>query len=136
MAQPAYKKKIKVSTTGHDGWQDLPATSPSLEFNGEVLDTTDLSTSDTGWRTRILGLNDWSVSCDSNYASANVALQMVRDAKLNRTRLWVQYLPEGTIASGFQGEVVVESFSLSGEVAGLETVGITLQANSALAAAV
>jgi predicted secreted protein len=131
MAEAAYKKKVRVSTDGST-WVDVPTTSPSLDLTGEVLDTTKVG-SDTGYRTRILGLNDWSVSCDSNYETGNAALAMIRNAKLSRSALQVQYLPDGTVANGFQGAVVVENFNLSGDMGSLETVSITLQANGALA---
>ena len=60
---------------------------------------------------------------------------MVRAAKLNRTALYVQYLPDGTTANGYKGKVVVENFNLSGDIGGLETVAITLQGDGALGAA-
>lgn len=130
MGQAAYTKKVRVSTDGTN-WEDVPATSPSLDLGGDVLDDTDLATN-AGYRSRVLGLHDWSVNCDSNYKTGNAALAMIRSAKLNRSQLHVQYLPDGTVANGFQGQVVVENFNLSGEVGGLETAGITLQANGAL----
>ncbi len=137
MGNAAYKKKILVSITGTGNWVELPTMSPSLDFGGEVLDDTDTSNvGDNGFRSRVLGLNDWSVNADSNWKPAHAGLTMVRNAKLNRSKLFVQYLPTGEIAEGFQGPVVVESYNQSGEVAGLETVSIALQAAGALAPAV
>lgn len=132
MGQAAYTKKVRVSTD-QATWHDVPTDSPTLNLGGEVLDDTDLSNSSTGFRSRLLGLHDWSVNCDSNFKTGNTALSTIRSAFLNRTVLYVQYLPDGVIAGGFQGKVVVENFNLGGEVAGKETVGITLQANGALA---
>ncbi len=133
MGQAAYSKKVQVSTDGA-AWKDVPTTSPTLNLGGDVLDDTDLA-SNAGYRTRILGLHDWSINCDSNYSSGNEALVLIRNAKINRSTLHARYLPDALPANGFKGEVVVENFNLTGEVSGLETVSITLQANGALSAA-
>lgn len=129
----AYAKKLKVSTN-QSTWYDVATTSPSLDLAGEVLDDTDLA-SNAGFRSKVLGLHDWSVSGDANWAASNNALGAIRTAKLNRSALYIQYLPDGTVGNGFQGEVVVESFNMSGEVGGLETVSFTLQGKGALGAA-
>jgi hypothetical protein len=129
MGKAAYQKKVRVSADNGATWHDLPATSPSLELGGDVLDDTDLESND-GFRKRILGLSDFSCSADSNWNPTNVGLGLVRDAKLNRTDLKVAYLPNGT--AGFMGDVVVESYNMGGEVGGLETVSISLQGNGPL----
>ena len=138
MGTASYPKKVRVATTlTNPNWLDVPATSPSLNSGADALDDTEVG--GDGFRSRVLGLQDWSVQCDSNYADGNAALTAIRNAWLNRSDLYVQYLPFGdsapNIPKGFQGKVVVESFNLSGDVGGLETVGITLQADGALAAA-
>lgn len=133
MSQAAYRKKVRVSTTGTSGWLDVPVTSPSLDFSGEVVDDTELATN-AGFRTRIHTLLDWSISCDSNFTTGNAALELIRNALLNRTEIFVQYLPTGATTNGFQGKCIVENFNLTGEVGGIETVSITLQAVGALAA--
>ena len=136
MAEAAYKKKVRVSNDVGVTWLEVPTSSPSLTYGAEALDTTDLAPgASVGYRSRLLGLLDWSISCDSFYDPADAALTAIRGAMLSRTDILVQYLPEGTVVGGFQGSVVVETFSLSGEVAALETVAISLQANGALAAA-
>ena len=145
MGTAAYTKEVRISIDDGTTWLEVPATSPSLELAGEVLDDTTLANQE-GWRSRVLGLHDWSVSCDSNYDSDNAALTAIRQAKINRGivgetyDMKVQYLPVGSanandIAKGFEGYVVVENFNLTGDVGGLETVSITLQANGALATA-
>lgn len=136
MGQVAYKKKIRVSVDGETDWKTVPATSPSLDFTGDVLDQTDLKNINAdGYRSRLLGLHDWSVNCDSMYTSGDDALVMIRAAKMGRSALFVQYLPDGDVAGGFQGPVVVESYNLSGDLGSLETVSITLQANGPLVVA-
>ena len=138
MATAAYSKKVQVSTTGTSGWQDVPCESPSLEHNGEILDDTDFSAAAParGWRSKIIGLQGWMVNVgECNWAPNNQALTMIRTAFLNRTTLYVQYLPDGTTANGFKGEVKCESFNLGGDIAGKEMVTISLQGTGALGAA-
>lgn len=133
MSQPAYVKKIKISTD-NTVWNDLPATSPSLSIGGDVLDDTNLATN-AGFRSRCLGISDFSVSADSIWLENNQALTDLRDSKLNRTTLYIQYLPKGIVdGTGFTGQVVVESYEMTGDVAGLETVSISLQGNGTLTA--
>lgn len=137
MGNAAYIKKVQVSADNGATWLDVPATSPSLDLGGEVLDDTELATN-AGYRTRCLGLHDWSISCDSNYKGAGEtggpALAAIRTAKLARTALLGRYLPDGVAANGFKGSVVVENFNMSGDVGGLETVSVTLQGTGALEA--
>jgi len=129
----AYIKKIQVSVTGANGtWKNLPATSPSLEIGGDVLD--DTSIINEGFRSRILGLHDFSASADSNWDPTNEGLPLVRAAKMNRTPLFVQYLPDGTHTHGVKGACVVETYNHAGDVGDLETVSISLQGNGALSA--
>jgi predicted secreted protein len=129
MGQAAYEKKIKVSADNGATWEELPATSPSLELAGDVLDDTDLK-NNAGFRKRILGLSDFSCSADSNWSAGDAGLAIVRNAKLNRTTIKVAYLPDGV--DGFMGNVVVETYNMAGEVGGLETVSISLQGNGPL----
>ena len=137
----SYNKKVQISDDEGANWYDIPATSPSLEIGGDILDNTELATN-AGYRTRIYGLHDWSSSADSNFTaltgdattdaqSGAKALIVIRNAKLNRTRLMYRYLPTGstTDGTGLQGGVVVENYGSSGEVGGLETVSISLQAD-------
>lgn len=129
----AYIKKVQVSVTGAAGtWKNLPATSPSLEIGGDVLDDTTLI--NEGFRSRVLGLHDFSCNADSNFEPDNEALPLVRAAKLNRSPLFVQYLPDNTQANGLKGGVAVETYNHSGDVGDLETVSISLQGNGALEA--
>lgn len=134
MGKAAYVKKLQVSADGATNWLDLPATSPSLEIGGDVLDDTDLATN-AGYRSRVLGLHDFSVNADSNWNGGNAAIALVRNAKLNRTGLFMRYLPDGTTTYGLKGAVVVETFNHGGDVGDLETVSISLNGNGLLSPA-
>ena len=121
MTQVAYKKKVRVSADDVT-YYDLPATSPSLEIAGDVIDDTDLATNE-GFRSRVHGLLDWSASADSylkkltgtaaiDNASGATALQIVRSAKLNRESIYYQYLPTGVEdETGLKGRAIVETVS-------------------------
>jgi predicted secreted protein len=135
----AYKKKVQVSADAGITFYDLPATSPSLEIAGDVIDDTDLA-SNEGYRTSCQGLNDWSSSADSNFkpltgnvpndtASGAKGLSLVLNAKVTRGQLVYRYLPTGVDddGTGLQGIVIVETFSFAGEIGGLETISISLK---------
>ena len=128
MAQAAYNKSVRITATGSTTWTELPANSASLSLAGDVLDDTDFTS--TGYRSRILGLRDWSVSGTINYDDGSAVIGELRSAWLNRTDMLVQYLPNGSV--GFQGTVVVESLDLSGDVGSLESMDFSLQAQGSL----
>ena len=146
MSQAAFAKKVQVSDDNGVTWYPLPGTTASLEIGGDLLDDTTFI-NNAGARQRMYGLTDWSCSADCNMvaltgngatdnASGATALSKVRAAKLGKTGLKFRYLPTGAVDSmGLVGDVLVETCSFSGEVGGLETLSISLQADSPLAAA-
>lgn len=143
--QAAYVKKLEVSLDGFT-WYKLPATSPSLEIGGDVLDDTELATN-AGFRSRVHGLSDFSMNADSIFkpltgvalddaASGAKGFDIIKKAKLNRQSVNMRYLPTGLPdENGLKGKVIVETFSHSGDVGGLETVSISFVGNGALTAA-
>ena len=133
MSQAAYEKKVKIETSP-GVFEDVAAETASLNLGGDVLDDTEMATN-AGFRSRILGLHDWSVSLSVRWSGTNAALAAIRNNWANRTNVKVQYLPDGTTPNGFQGEAVVESFNLGGDVGSLEMVDISLQADGAIGAA-
>ncbi len=135
--QPGFEKTIRLKdlATSADALSDLPATSAALNHGGDILDDTHMALSDAN-RSRVYGIRDWSITGTVVYDPTDATVTKLRNAWLNRTGLLVQYLPVGLVASGFQGDCVVETFNLSGDIGGLETVDFTLQSNGALVAAV
>jgi len=144
--QAAYVKKIEVSVDGATDWRKLPATGPSMEIGGDVLDDTELATN-AGYRSRIHGLSDFSCSADcifkplvggdgtADIASGAKGLDILKQAKLSRTSVYIRYLPTGAVdANGLKGKIIVETFNNAGDVGGLETVSISLVGNGALTA--
>jgi len=137
MSQAAFIKKIKIRDPADSagGFDDVEATDGALNHGGVILDDTEMA-SNAGFRSRIYGLRDWSVTFTAEYSPTRQSLVDLRAAWLNRTKVDVQYLPDGTIGNGFQGKALVESFNLSGDIEGKETVSVTLQGDDALGAAV
>lgn len=122
---PGYQKKVK------EGSNDVPASSASLEHNGEILDDTEMATNN-GYRSRLLGIREVSMALTCVYNSSNTSLTNILAAWTNGTTVTMHYLPDGT--NGFQGTFVVESFNLSGDVGGMEEVEVQLRAIGALSA--
>ena len=143
-----YKKVLRVSNStagdetaqGAKTWANLPIESADLSFGASVIEDTELSSND-GYRTNILGLLNWSISaeCVRLYGSGDgkTALDNVRAAISGRSKLYVQYLPQGVseIGSGFYGEVVVENFNQSGGLDDKEMTSISFQPVGALSVA-
>lgn len=123
MGLPSFNKKVQVKTTASTAYTELPGSNASMTFQGELLDDTTFETS--GWRSRVRGLRDYSLSVTAVYGTTHAGLGIVRNALINGTDLDFQYLPDGI--KGFQGRVEVETYNLSGDVGGLETVDISLQ---------
>jgi predicted secreted protein len=134
MSQAAYEKKVKVEGESSGTFHEIPFTNANLNQGGVILDDTDLA-QDSDFRTRTYGLRDWSISGSANWKASDSALTRLRNAWLNQTVVTVQYLPDGSTGNGFEGDAVVESFNLSGDIEGLELVEISLQADGALGAA-
>jgi predicted secreted protein len=128
MSIAAFNKVVTIRSTTSSTNHELPATNATLTLAGDLLDDTDMSS--TGFRSKTIGLQDWSLAAPSNFDTSNVALTVARQAWQSRTRVLMRYLPNGT--AGFQGIAFVETYTLSGDVGGLETVDINLQADSAL----
>lgn len=123
MGQAAYEKTVNIDTN------PAPANSANMDRGGELLDDTKFTNS-AGYRSRIYGLRDWTISLTLEYEPSDPAFTALKDAWLNRNTVDVEYLPDGS--TGISGSAVVESFNLSGAVADKETVEVTLQGDSEL----
>lgn len=73
MAEASYEKKIQISVDDGSNWLSLPTTDATLNNAGEALDTTEMETN-SGYRTRILGLLDWSITGSAIFSDAHTAL--------------------------------------------------------------
>lgn len=131
MGKAAYKKVVEVSSSSDGSYNELPMTDASLAVEGDVLDDTDLTSE--GTRSRIIGLKDWNVSGTMNFSTGD-GFQLIKDSYDARSDIYVRYLPLGSSLSslGYQGAAKVENYNLSGGVADLEQVDISLPATDAL----
>ena len=123
--QVGYTKVVNIKTTGSTSYAAMPASAASINVGGEMLDDTDFTS--TGFRSRVRGLKDYSVTATLFWGATDTAVNTMRDALLSGVGLDIQYLPNGV--KGFSGRVLVESFGNSGDVGGLETVEVSLQSN-------
>ena len=86
----------------------------------------DISTFDATWIRRMQGLKDGTYSLSGFYSPTDTAGQVaIRNAWLNDTTLFVQFLPNGT--AGFQQEVRVSSYEVSASAEGAQEVSIELE---------
>ena len=122
MAELGYNKIVGVKTTSGTTYAHIRGSAASFDFGGEMLDDTDFTS--TGFRSRVRGLKDYSISITAFYGSTQEAIEIVKDAVISGVTLDFQYLPNGT--QGFTGQVIVETYNLSGDVGGLETVEISM----------
>lgn len=131
MASAAYPKVVRYSTAESGTYvvvDDLDDC--SISFNGEVLDDTAFSTGHPGYRSRLIGLFDVSMSLSGNYSTA-AGQAAIRTAFFARNPIWIQYLPTGsTSGNGFQTSFVVESCEIAGAIADKNTVSFSLQGDS------
>ena len=94
MATAAYQKDIRVSTDNGANWHELCATSAGLEVTTATADATTFKSA--GDMAREYTLRDWSMTASVLLSSTNDdAFNACRSANQNRTKILVQYLPNG-----------------------------------------
>ena len=141
---PGFKKVLRVSSVDPasggflaSNWKQVPSKDVSMSFGADQLDDTNMKDNVGGWRSFVLGLEQWSINGTivAQPGDANIAL--IRNSMLNRSDLWVQYLPNGTanLGDGFQGLVRVSTFDDSGSVDDLQMISFTLQGSGELSTA-
>lgn len=120
---------IKVGTDG-TVWNSVLGIKSASMKNG--ASNNDISTFGDTFIGRLQGLKDCSYSLSGFYDSTDTTGQtVIRDAWLNDTTLWVGFLPDGS--AGFEQEVKVSSFEISGEVNGVVELSIELEGTGAIA---
>lgn len=131
MATAAYPKVVKYSTAEGGTYVTIDdLDDATLTFNGEVLDDTAFSTSHPGFRSRLIGLFDVSMSLSGNYSTA-AGQTALRTAFFARNPVFIQYLPTGsTSGNGFQTSFVIENYEITGAIADKNTVSFSLQGDS------
>jgi len=93
----------------------------------------DISTFGSAWVLRLQGLKDATYSLSGFYNPTDTNGQVaIRNAWLNDTPLFVQFLPNGT--NGFRQEVRVSSYEVSASADGAQEVSIELEGTGAIVA--
>ncbi|MBV9772644.1 MAG: hypothetical protein JO040_01760 [Gemmatimonadetes bacterium] len=93
----------------------------------------DVSTFDFDWVKRVQGLKDGSYSLSGFYNPTDTNGQVaIRNAWLNDTVLFVQYLPNAT--NGFQQEVKVSKFDIKASANGATELSVELEGNGPITA--
>jgi predicted secreted protein len=131
MATAGYNKIVRYSTAEGGTYVTIDdLDDATLSFNGEVLDDTCFSTGAPGYRSRLVGLLDVSLSLSGNYSTA-AGQRALFTAWQGRNPLYIQVLPTGsTTGNGFQTAFVVESWELGGAVGDKNTFSCSLQGDS------
>lgn len=131
MAMKGISALLKVSTTaGGAGVYTTVAEirEATITIDGQNLDVSFFGTS--AWFTRIQGRKDVNLTFSGYLVPGDTAGQnAVRDALLNDTELWAQYLWNGT--AGFKFQARVASFASAADVDGIVGVSGTLEGTSA-----
>ena len=136
-----FRKVLRISSDDPAGagflatsWKQVPSKDASLSNGADNLDDTNMQDNAAGWRSFVLGLLQWSINGNLIGKPGSADIAQVRDSMINRTQLWMQYLPNGiaNLSQGYQGEVLVSTFDDSGSVEDLEMVSFTLQGTGSL----
>jgi len=101
-----------------------------------LLETTQFRGNE-GFRSRIAGLKDSSISMSGNYVSGDTVQKLLRAARLSGATVHVTVIvdPNGaTNEKGYRVPCLVESYEAGGSVDGLATFSCTLQGNGAVVA--
>lgn len=131
MASAAYPKVVKYSTAEAGTYVTIDDLDDvTITFNSDILDDTAFSTSHPGFRSRLQGLHDVSISGSGNYSTA-AGQAAIRTAWSGRNQIWIQVLPSGsTDGSGFQTSFRVENYEIGGAIADKNTFSFSLQGDS------
>lgn len=128
MAMKGKSLGIKVSTADDTYNTVADLNEGSMSADGDNQDITTLS---DAYINRVQGLKDVSYSLSGFYKPDDTNGQaVIRDAWINGSDLYVQYLPDGS--NGFKQKVVVSSFEVSASVDGMVEVSIELEGADAL----
>jgi hypothetical protein len=130
MSNAAHLRKLYVKATSVapsagdelDGAKDFKFTSAR-----DVLDTTNYKGGDT--KTKMLGLRDGTGSIGGDWLPSDTIQQILRDAHLNGTTVYVTDLADGT--NGWSYPILVESIEGGGAVGDLVSTSFGITQNGA-----
>ena len=129
MAIAAHAGAVHFAATDTTGEVD-GIKSYELSVNGEMLDTTDFKDT-TGWHSRILGLQDLTVTVNGDYESADSPQALMRSTLGTGATSYIRILPDGS--TGFKCAVKTQDYKITGEVNGIVQFSATFVATGAIA---
>ena len=136
MALKGINARIKVSTTagGAGTYTDVAEMNQgNITVGGENIDISYFGTS--AWATRIQGRKDVSLSGSGFLVPGDTSGQnAIRDALINDTELWAQFLWNGT--NGFKAQFRVASFAVDAGAGPTDVVGLSISLEGTSAATV
>lgn len=131
MAMAGKNTVVKVGTAATGTFNEVAGLNEASMSNQG--DNQDISTFGASFIKRLQGLKDASYSLKGFYEPGDTNGQVaIRNAWLNDTPLFVQFLPDGT--TGFQQEVKVSKFEVSAAVDGVIEVSIELEGSDSITA--
>ena len=132
MALKGISARLKVSTTagGAGTYTDVAEIrDATITLDGQNLDVSFFGTS--AWTTRIQGRKDVTLDATGYLVPGDTNGQVaIRNAYINDTELWAEYLWDGT--AGFKFQCRVASFSSAADVDGIVGITIRLEGTSAV----
>ena len=126
------KARVKVSTTLVGVFTIVAGLkTASLELDGAMVDDSEFG---VDWVQRILGVNDWKISCSGYLRPGDTLGQVaVRNSLINSTDLFAEYLPDNGVTAliGMKGQVIVTKFTAGAVHDSGQDVSIELQGSGA-----
>lgn len=124
-----YKAKVYVSDD-NSTFVELKTEECTLSFNGEIIDVTTLG--GNGWRSKLQGLKDWTISVTPLFESGNSGLDILRDAFFTGDgNLYIRYDIDGTSSNRVSGIVMIESQEMPSNLSDAQKMPVSLQGNGA-----
>lgn len=129
MAIAAHPGAVHFAATDTTGEVD-GVKSYEISINGEMLDTTDFKDT-TAAHSRILGLQDVTVTVSGDYESGDTPQALMRSTVTTGATSYIRILPDGS--TGFKCAVKSQDFKITGEVNGIVQFSATFVATGAVA---
>lgn len=126
MAKVGFEGKFSIGDTPTEL---AKAQDVSLNLSADAVETT--ARDDAGWKNNEQGLKSWSISGNALWVPDNTALELLRTAYLNRTKIAVELL-DGTGGDGYEGVAIITSLGREEPLNGAMTLPFEMTGCGAL----
>ena len=117
---------IQVSASASTGYSGITRAT-SISTSGMARDLLDASHLGTIYKNRIYGLMNGSLSVTCDYNESAGTQTLIRTSYVNRSDIWIQFMPDGS--TGFNVQCLVSEFSFDVSVDGKITWSATFEFN-------